>query len=572
MHARIRPRALFTAALLLAAAPALAVMPLETTPGYQSTPQGHVATGGGWADVDGDGWLDMVTANGNDIYRQRVAIYHNNGDGTLPLTPTWTSDDIDYHGHLDLGDIDGDGLVDLAVGVYLGPGGFGDPGEVKVYLNDGLGAFSATPDWTSGVDLYCFSVALGDADGDGDLDLACAAGESYYSYPDRYKLFYNLGGMLESLPSWESDEITYALDVTWDDVDLDGDLDLAFAGEAGPSRVYLNEQTAGGGIPTSASWESADLPGYANTCALGDWNGDDYPEFAVADNNQLGGAGRFKVYANSAGELGTSPAWTSTSGGYGSHVSWADPDLDGDRDLAAGRWWGYARIFENTGGGLTATPVWTSSTNSVIENMFWGDVDNDGLRGDGHSSATGDGLRTFVKLGHAPVRSVEQVLVDGAPLDPADYVVHHTGGWISLGSAPALLASIDVSYTYSYDLDLGVTNWDSSLGNYVFTNTTSLSGLPGFADAGFLLDAHPNPAAQRTVFRYQGEDAASASLAVYDVRGRRVRSLHQGPLAGGSHTWEWDARDAGGRRVAGGVYFAHFESSRGARTVKLVLM
>ena len=78
-------------------------------------------------------------------------------------------------------------------------------------------------------------------------------------------------------------EIGYALDVTWDDIDLDGDLDLAFAGIEGPNRVYLNHQTTGGGIQTTAGWSSIDL-NYGNTGAFGDWDGNGYPEFAVADN------------------------------------------------------------------------------------------------------------------------------------------------------------------------------------------------------------------------------------------------------------------------------------------------
>ncbi len=51
--------------------PALAEMPLETSPTWESTPLGHFATGGAWADIDRDGWLDMVVANGNDMGRQQ---------------------------------------------------------------------------------------------------------------------------------------------------------------------------------------------------------------------------------------------------------------------------------------------------------------------------------------------------------------------------------------------------------------------------------------------------------------------------------------------------------------------
>ncbi len=551
------------------ASSAWASMPLETSPAWVSTANSHRATGGAWADVDGDGWIDMVVANGNDMARQAVVIYHNNGDGTLPPSPTWQSNDQNYHGHLDVGDIDGDGLVDVAVGVYIGDGGFSYPGFVKVYLNDGAGGFSALPDWRPAADFYCFSVALGDADGDGDLDLACACGDDYYNHYERQKIFFNNDGTLETTPSWTSDEVDVALDVFWDDVDDDGDMDVAFCGSSTPMRVYRNDQTTGGGIATTATWENTDLPQYGNTTAFGDWNGDGFPELAVADNDQLGGPGQFKVYANSGGTLGSTPAWTSSTGGYGSHVSWIDLDLDGDRDLAAGRWWGAAQIYENTGGTLTTSAVWNSATESVIENMFWGDVDNDALHPDGVTMASGDGNRTFFRLGHAPVRSINAVFVNGLPT--ADYVAHPGNGWVSIGSPPANGVPVAIEYTYSTDVDLGITNWDSGIGNYLFLNT-GIVGVPDVASAIAAFRAHPNPLRARTMLRYRGEAVENAHVAIFDVGGRQVRTLHDGPLPQGLRIWEWDGRDNTHDPVAAGVYYARLRTPGASRTLKLVLL
>jgi hypothetical protein len=558
--------------ILLGSAAAWANMPLDPVPAWQSTPQSYYATGGGWADIDGDGWLDMVVSNGNDMARQQVVIYRNNGNGTLPLSPSWISTDRDYQGHLDIGDLNGDGLPDVAVAVYLGPGRFGDPGCVKVYLNNGAGGFAGTPGWQSVDRFYCFSLALGDADGDGDLDLACATGDDYYDNPEQLRIYYNNGGVLETTPSWMSDAATYALDVVWSDIEGDGDLDLVFCGTSAPLQVYLNHQTTGGGIDTTPAWVSTDLPQFGNTAAMGDWNNDGFPDLAVADNNQMGGAGHFKVYQNQGGALATTPAWISLDGGYGSHVSWIDLDLDGDSDLAAGQWWGAARIFENTGGSLTTSPVWTSSVTCVIENMFWGDVDNDGLRSDGLLIGSGDGARTCFPLGRVPVRSVDEVRVDDVVMPASGYAVSEANGWVSLGTPPpAGSGNVEIRYTYSTDDDLGITTWDTAIGNYLFLNQTP-SPVPDVASGVLALSAAPNPMIEMTAIRYRGASAASARLVIFDAGGRLVRTLHAGPLPGGLVTWQWDRRDAQARRVAAGVYFATMEAAGTSASRRVIVL
>ncbi len=68
-------------------------------------------------------------------------------------------------------------------------------------------------------------------------------------------------------------------------------------------------------------------------------------------------------------------------------------------------------------------------------------------------------------------------------------------------------------------------------------------------------DSYPNPFNPAVVIPLDlATDAAEVSLAVYDVLGRRVRQVWQGPLGAGSHRFVWDGRDAAGKAVAAGVY------------------
>ena len=73
-------------------------------------------------------------------------------------------------------------------------------------------------------------------------------------------------------------------------------------------------------------------------------------------------------------------------------------------------------------------------------------------------------------------------------------------------------------------------------------------------------DSYPNPFNPAVVLPLElATAAAGASLTVYDVLGRRVRQVWDGPLGAGSHQFVWDGRDAAGREVAAGVYVYQVE-------------
>jgi hypothetical protein len=473
--------------LILTCSKLYSQIPYNQTPNWISTDVTSVSTGGMFADINQDGWLDYVVANGNDIARQKVVVYYNNGNGTLPTTPNWQSSDIDYHGHLDVGDVNGDGYPDVAVSVYIGPSGFSSPGKVKLYLNN-AGTLSLNPSWVSADNFYTFSCSFGDADGDGDLDLAVAGGESYNSYSEQQRIYFNIGGTLETLPSWKSASFIYSYDVNWFDMNNDGDLDLVFANEGYPNYVYQNNN---GVISTTPIWQSADASTQANSLFTGDVNNDGYLDLAISDNNQLGGTGRFKIYLNNNGMLNTTPFWTSTFSGYGSGILLADIDNDNDQDLITGGWWNPIRIYLNNTGSFNTNPDYTSSTNSVVEAIFCGDVTRNGIQ-NVTESFTGDGSRKLFYLPKPHLQYIDRVIVAGDTLQFNEYCFDLESGWISLANAPANGVSVIVETTVSWSLDLGVTNWDSNIGNYLFTNTIVPVELVSFTSSIFNSIIHLN--------------------------------------------------------------------------------
>ncbi len=71
----------------------------------------------------------------------------------------------------------------------------------------------------------------------------------------------------------------------------------------------------------------------------------------------------------------------------------------------------------------------------------------------------------------------------------------------------------------------------------------------------------PNPSAGRVQFRYGLTRSGNASLVIYDVNGRLVRTLDHGVREAGEHTALWDGRDAAGNPAPSGTYFARLNAN-----------
>lgn len=88
------------------------------------------------------------------------------------------------------------------------------------------------------------------------------------------------------------------------------------------------------------------------------------------------------------------------------------------------------------------------------------------------------------------------------------------------------------------------------------------------------LRQYPNPfqAQGQTTIEYSLPEQTEVSVKVYDVLGRRVRTLVSGETQrSGVHTLQWDARDKQGQAVASGVYFARLDAGQ-TRSIKMVVV
>jgi len=265
-------------------------------------------------DIDGDGDLDIVVANGrhwpgqNEIYCNDLA---NGGTGSFGKPHNLGTEKSTTYTTA-LGDLDGDGDLDVVVG--------NDRQPSHVMINDGLGHFVrgqnvgkisntrsvtlADLDGEHGLDiilinrneanLICFNdgrggftrqatfgeaghatinVVAADFDGDGDLDIAVANrdGQQNYVYCND-----GHGAFAQSTPYGTGRDATRGIATA--DLDGDGHLDILNANIGEPNAVYFGDGT--GRFPRSLAFGGAE---HSYAVVTGDVDGDGRLDIIVAN-------------------------------------------------------------------------------------------------------------------------------------------------------------------------------------------------------------------------------------------------------------------------------------------------
>lgn len=87
-----------------------------------------------------------------------------------------------------------------------------------------------------------------------------------------------------------------------------------------------------------------------------------------------------------------------------------------------------------------------------------------------------------------------------------------------------------------------------------------------------LLGARPNPTGGAARVRVATSWAGLMQIGIYDLTGRQVRTVTDGLVEGGEHTFEWDGLDDLGRPVGSGVYFVRARSGGQVESEKIALV
>ena len=118
-------------------------------------------------------------------------------------------------------------------------------------------------------------------------------------------------------------------------------------------------------------------------------------------------------------------------------------------------------------------------------------------------------------------------------------------------------------------LDVNVS--DDTAVDYAFLQVELTSTDAPLVSAGAAdLRAFPNPFRASTALHFSIPQAGPATLAIYDVTGRPVRTDWRVDWGPGENTVRWDGRDDRGRQVASGVYWVRLSTPQSAEAVRVV--
>ncbi|MCX5800497.1 MAG: C25 family cysteine peptidase [Candidatus Eisenbacteria bacterium] len=489
-----------------------------------STTGVFAVTGSAWlygsaamADIDGD-QVPEIIIGGRD-----GKLYAWNGDGSLvPHFPYVTSGFITSSPAV--ADLDNDGAPEIVFG----------SGNYKVYaINTDSTLVMGWP--KTGINLSGDmqpSPALGDMDGDGQLDVVIGTSNGYVFAWRGYD-----GVALSGWPVFATSLGSQCSPVLGD-IDGDDRLEVLFGAEDGRLYGWNHDGTEAAGFPIQMSGEvrgpaiiwDIDGDGYVNvicqnwdrTLYIWDMPGEfNYSRASYPWPMFRHDVGRTGYFVNSILTAVELSSFAVTPSPIGVVLEWYT-NLD---DTLKAQWNVYRKEVDQS------DPVTTSGSSGVAA------------------------LSGSIPAGYVQVNS-----------EPVEPVAPHRYSFTD--------PTAEGGHSYLYLLAKVTQNGEIVFGPYaVLVPASSVPLAPALAQN------FPNPFQPHTVIAFNvpaGKAGSSApthvAVRIFDVTGRCVKTLVDGPKTPGFYSVHWNATGDGGERVAGGVYFVRATIGEYAASRKMVVL
>ena len=512
--------------------------------------------GGIWADYNNDGYLDFYA---HAWPPHMDILWRNNGDGTF----TDATGEANFPGDsypteaVAWVDIDNDGFVDLYVANYERPDSMAVGTPDYLWRNNGDGTFSDVS-VSSGIRSVATRCGRGvnpcDFNMDGYMDIYVS---NYRLNPNflwvndgtghftNYARDYGVEGIRRysgGVPYWG-----HTIGSEWADFDNDLDFDLFTANLAHPrflafsdiSKLYRND-----GPPDYTFHDMFDSSGiiYQETHSDPAWgdidNDGDLDLFITCVYSgrrsffyRNDGGGRFTEISYETGVV--------VDGGWG--CAFSDYDRDGFLDLVAG---GGFSLWHNRG-----------NSNHFVEIKLEGRLAN--------RSAIG----SIVKLYAGELKQMRQVEGGKGTSSQNSLTLHF--GLASHTSIDSIVILWQGSGTVDRYRDLQADNFYTAVEG-TGISITGVKNVSEVIPAFEIFPPYPNPFNSRAQIDYYLGANSKLKIELFDILGRKIRTLFEGPCEKGKHRLVLDTHICYG--LTSGVYFIYFNANGQRRYERLVIL
>ncbi len=499
-------------------------------------------------DLDQDDLLDLIVGREDgtlDHYEQDAA-----GSSEFSLvTDSFNLIDVGYISTPCFTDLDGDGLIDMIVGVNVG--------HMHHYeqLSQGATDFSLISENFNGIDIDAQACPVfTDVDQDGLQDLM-------------------IGGMFGFLYFYEqesggsanvqliSNNILPGIDIgshaapTFTDLDFDGVGDMII-GEANGTLLHFEQDDWGSTLFNFVedTLSGIDVGSYPMPVLI-DLEGDALMDMFIGEYH--GKIYRYRQASSGSPDFTlVTESFNDISLGDEAAPALIDLNADGLLELIIGRGDGTLCHYEQDAPGSMVFSLVSDHFNNIdldyVARPCFTDLQDDGL----WDLIIGYSGETLYHYRQNAVGSLEFTLISD----------NFLGIITDTYSAPTFA---DINKDGLEDLFVGCYN-----GGIRFFQAIDNTGIEELSEpVSFVtLSVYPNPIHGSTQIQYTLQKTAQVQIIIYNILGEQVRLLESSNRDKGSHTIHWDGTDEQGHPLAGGSYICSIRADDYKELVKLLIV